>query len=172
MNDGKRILLVLRQDLDRWEDLLASLSEGQITAPLSPSSWSIKDAMAHLMAWQQVSVARLEAAQLNTKPVFPSWLAGLDPESEEHREQFNARIHDAYRQQSWSRVHQDWRDGFLRFLRLGEEVSQDDLLNRERYPWLKGYPLIAVLEGSHSHHHEHLESLLASIRQRGNKSTG
>src|SRR4030067_519964 len=92
------------------EHLLASLSEEQITAPHLPSNLSIKDVMAHLRAWQQVSIARLEAAQLNKEPVFPNWLSGLDPESEEDRDRFNARIYETYRQQPWSRVHQDWSD--------------------------------------------------------------
>ena len=168
MNDKQQILTTLRQEFNRWEELLASLSEEQITAPHLPANLSIKDVTAHLRAWQQVSIARLEAAQLNQEPVFPNWLAGLEPDSEEV-DQFNARIHETYHQQSWSRVHQDWRDGFLRFLRLGEEIPENDLLDMEKYPWLKGYSLFAVLQGSYEHHHvDHLEPLLAWLRQHGN----
>ena len=169
MNDKQQILTTLREEFNRWEELLASLSEVQITAPHLPSNWSIKDVIAHLRAWQQVSIARLEAAQLNKEPVFPNWLSGLDPESEEDRDQFNARIYETYHNKSWSRVHPDWRDGFLRFLELGEAIPENDLLDAERYPWLKGYSLFAVLQGSYEHHHEdHLEPLLDWIRQHGN----
>jgi len=169
MNDKQQILTTLREEFNRWEELLASLSEVQITAPHLPSNWSIKDVIAHLRAWQQVSIARLEAAQLNKEPVFPNWLSGLDPESEEDRDQFNARIYEIYHQQPWSRVHQDWRDGFLRFLKLGGKIPENDLLDTEKYPWLKGYSLFAVLQGSYEHHHDdHLEPLLAWLRQHGN----
>ena len=169
MNDKQQILTALREEFNRWEELLASLSEEQITAPHLPSDISIKDVIAHLKAWQQVSIARLEAVQLNKEPVFPDWLAGLDPESEEDRDQFNARIYESYHQQPWLRVHQDWRDGFLRFLKLGEAIPENDLLDTEKYPWLKGYSLLAVLQGSYEHHHDdHLESLLAWLRQHGN----
>jgi hypothetical protein len=169
MNDKQQILTMLKEEFTRWEELLASLSEAQITAPHLPANLSSKDVIAHLRAWQQVSIARLEAAQLNQEPVFPNWLAGLDPESEADRDQFNARIYETYHQQPWSRVHQDWRDGFLRFLKLGEAMPENDLLATEKYPWLKGYALFAVLQGSYEHHHDdHLEPLLAWMRQHGN----
>ena len=71
----------------------------QLTAPQLPSNWAVKDVIAHLRAWQQVSIARLEAALNNGEPEFPDWLAGLQPESEEHLEQFNVRIYEANRDQ-------------------------------------------------------------------------
>lgn len=162
MNDKTKIITMLREEFNRWEELLAGMSEEQIAAPHLPSNLSIKDVIAHLRAWQQVSIARLEAAQLNTEPVFPNWLVGLDPESEEERDQFNAGIYEAYYLQPWSRVHRAWREGFLRFLKLGEAIPESDHLDTEKYPWLKGYSLFAVLQGSYEHHHnDHLEPLLA-----------
>jgi len=169
MNDKDQILTTLKEEFNRWEELLSSLSEEQITNPRLQSNWSIKDVVAHLMAWQQVSIARLEAARFNTEPVLPIWLEGLDPESEENIDQFNARIYETYHQQPWSSVHAGWRDGFLRFLKLGEGIPEDDLVDTKKYPWLKGYALFAVLQGALEHHHDdHLEPLLARIRQHGN----
>lgn len=168
MNDKKQILTMLNEEFRCWEELLASLSEAQITAPHLPANLSIKDVMGHLRAWQQVSIARLEAAQRNQEPLFPAWLEGLDPESEADRDQFNARIYESYHQQPWSRVYQAWRDGFLRFLKLGEAIPENELLDAEKYAWLKGYALIAVLQGSYEHHHvDHLEPLIAWLRQQG-----
>lgn len=92
MNDKLTMLSKLQMVFDRWEELLASLGEEKTLAPLSPSGWSIKDVIAHLMAWQQVSIERLEAAELAREPVLPAWLGGLDPESEEDTDWLNARI--------------------------------------------------------------------------------
>lgn len=161
MNDKTKIMSMLREELNIWEALLDSLSEAQITDPdFVPNwSWSVKDIIAHLRAWQQVSIARLEAAQLNREPVFPDWTEGLDPDAEEYLEQFNARIYETYRQHPWSQVHQDWKDGFLRFLELGEAIPESDLIDKGKYPWMGGYALYAVLEGSYLHHEEHMEPL-------------
>jgi hypothetical protein len=83
MNDKKQIITMLKEEFTRWEELLAGMSEEQITAPHLPSHWSIKDVIAHLWAWQQRSVARLEAALLNREPEFRKWPAELDPDSDQ-----------------------------------------------------------------------------------------
>ena len=168
MNDKQQILTTLREEFNRWEALLAGLSEEQITAPQLASNLSIKDVIAHLRAWQQRSVARMEAALHNREPEFPKWPAGLDPESEGQPDQLNAWIYETYREQPWSSVHRDWRAGFLRLLELGEAIPEKDLLDAGRYPWLEGHPLSFILLASYEHHHvDHLEPLLAWIRQDG-----
>lgn len=173
MDDKKQILSKLKEEFNRWEALLASLNEEQITVPQLPSNLSVKNVIAHLMAWQQRSIARLEAALLDREPAYPRWPAGLDPESEENLEQINAWIYETYRDQPWSSVQRAWRAGFLRFLELGEAIPEKDLLEVGKYSWLREYPLIAVLQGSYAHHHEeHLEPLLAWLRQHGKLKTG
>ena len=167
MNDKKQMLALLKEEFNQWEALLAGLSEAQIIAPHLSANLSIKDVMAHLMVWQQLSIARLEAALLDKEPEYPRWPAELDPEPEEGPpDQMNAWIYETYRQQPWSSVYQAWRDGFLRFLELGEAIPENELLEVGRYSWLEGYALFAVLQGSYAHHHEdHLEPLLAWLRQ-------
>lgn len=160
----EEILTKLNEEFEQWEERLSSLSEEEITTSRLPNGWSIKDLMAHLMAWQQVTTARLEAAQRNTSPVYPEWLAGANPESEEELHQFNARIFEAHQERPWSHVHQEWRTGFLSVVELGQEVPEDDLIEAGRYPWLDGSPLIAVLQGTYEHHHvDHLGVLLTWI---------
>ena len=117
--------------------------------------------IAHLQAWQQISISRMEAALLDREPEMPEWLAGLDPDLDTNLDMYNARIYQANRDLPWSRIHRAWREGFLHFLELAEAVPEENLLDPEKYPWLKGYPLIAVLQGSYNHHHiEHLEPML------------
>jgi hypothetical protein len=164
MSDKEQLIIMLVQTFTGWEWLLDGLTEEQITAKPRFYDMSIKDVIAHLRAWQQVSIARVEAALENREPKFPDWLEGLHPESEEHREEYNARIYELYHDQPWSKVYQVWRDGFRRFLELAEQVPEQDLLNAQKYPWLEGYALSAVLEGSYGHHQEHLEPFAESRR--------
>ncbi|HEX7974864.1 MAG TPA: ClbS/DfsB family four-helix bundle protein, partial [Anaerolineales bacterium] len=134
-----------------------------------PSEWSIKDVMAHLMTWQQRSIARLEAALYHRVPEFPRWPENLHPDSDdEPPDQINAWIYDTNRDRPWASVYRDWREGFLRFLELGEAIPENDLLEVGKYPWMEGYPLSLVLLSSYEHHHiDHLEPLLAWLRQHG-----
>ena len=165
MDDKKQILATLREEFNRWEELLAGMSEAQITAPLIPSNWSIKDEIAHLRAWQQRSIARLEAAQLDREPEFPRWPAGLDPEQAGQPHQLNAWIYETYREQPWSAVHREWKEGFLRFLELGEAIPEKDMLDPVKYAWLEGHPLSFILVASYEHHHEHYDRLMDWLRQ-------
>jgi len=172
MSDKKQIITMLREEFNRWEDLLFSLSEEQITAPHLPSNLSIKDVTGHLRAWQQISVARLEAALLDKEPEFRGWPEGLDPDAHNNLEQINAWIHETYREQPWSSVYRDWREGFLRFLELGEAIPETELFDTGRYRWLEGDALSAVLTGSYEHHEEHLESLVDWLRKHGKMTIG
>lgn len=165
MNMKEHILMALREQFSRWDELLAGLSDQQITATHFDDNWSIKDVIAHLWAWRQISVARLEAAVLNRAPEFPKWVAELHGDWEENANQTNAWIYETYHEKPWSEVYQNWREGFLRFLELGEPISEKDLLDGERYTWLKGYSLAFILVASYDHHQEHLEKLLAWLHE-------
>ena len=168
MPSKQQTLTNLREEYDRWEAMLVRLSEAQITASELPEHWSIKDVIAHLHAWQQRSIARLEAAQSDGQPVYPAWPAQLDPDAEGQPDELNAWLYQQSRDKPWSSVYRNWRAGFLRFLELGQAIPDKDLLDASKYPWLDGYPLIDVLQGSYEHHHEHadyLEPLVAQFRQ-------
>jgi hypothetical protein len=167
MDDKRHVIGTLKEEFKRWEELLAGMSEEQISAPQLASNWSIKDVIAHLWAWQQRSIARMVAARLNREPEFPHWPAEFDPEAEGQPHQLNAWIYETYRERPWSRVYGDWRAGFLRFLELGEKIPEKDLLEPGRYAWLDGNPLSLVLTASCEHHEEHCGWLLAWLDKHG-----
>lgn len=167
MESKAEAMAMLREEFNRWEELLRGLSEEQLHVPLGPSVFSIKDSLAHLMAWQQLSIARLEAAKAGREPEYPDWSGGSDPD-EQDVDLVNGRIFEIHKAESWPRVHQDWKDGYLRLLKLAEETPEGNLMDAKKYPWLKGYALLAILEGTYEHHQvDHLEPLLEWLRQRG-----
>ena len=157
------ILAALREEFDHWERVLSGLSEAEIAGQSKPDALSLKDEIAHLMAWQQRSIARMEAGLNNEEPKMPNWLPGISPESEENTHQINAHIYETFRNHSWTEIHQQWRSEFMRFLKLGAAIPEPALLDSSRYAWLGGYSLAAVLIGSYDHHQEHLDQLLARM---------
>lgn len=170
MNMKEHILTALREQFNRWEELLGSLDDEQITTPHFDDNWSIRDVIAHLWAWQQISLARLEAASLNREPEFPKWIVESLGDWEENADQTNARIYQACHEKSWLEVHGNWRNGFLRLLEAGKPISEKDLLDGDRYPWLKGYSLAFILVASYDHHQEHFEKLCAWLTTNGSGS--
>ena len=168
MNMKEHILAALREQFNNWEKLLVSISNEQIITPHFDYNWSIKDVIAHLWAWQQISIARMEAARQDREPEFPKWIVSLDEDWEDNADRVNALTFETNHEKSWSEVHQNWRKGFRRFLELGDKISEKDLLDGDRYPWLKGYSLAFILVASYDHHQEHLEKLLTWLQEHGN----
>ena len=158
MDDKARALAASRDIFNQWKNLLGSLREPELTAPLH-GGLSVKDVVAHLRAWQMVTIARLEAAQLGREPVYPDWTGG-DPDDEPATDRMNRQIYDAWRGRPWEEVFRAWRDGWLRVLALAEAIPAGDLTDPARYPWLDGYALIDVLWGIDEHHREHLAELI------------
>jgi hypothetical protein len=159
MNMKGHILAALREQFEGWEELLASLSEDQITTPHFDFDWSIKDVMAHKWAWQQISIARMEGGLQDREPEFPKWIVESIENWEEDADRVNALTFKTQHEKSWSEIYQNWKNGFLRFLELGEKISERNLLDGDRYPWLKGYSLAFILVASYDHHQEHYEKL-------------
>lgn len=159
MNSKSELIAQLKDVFRQWEEQLSTLSENEInTRQVSPGR-SVKDDVAHLRAWLQVSIARLEAALSRAVPIYPDWVDELDPDSESEKDTqaFNERIYQTHREEPWLDIHQNWHDGFVHFSELAEKIPEDVLSDKDRFPWLKGYPLLAVLQGALEHHKEHMD---------------
>ncbi len=169
MNMKEHILTALMEQFNRWEGLVASLSEAEILRPLLPSEWTAKDVLAHLMAWQQRSIARLKAAKTGQEPEFPQWVPELSPDSAGDTDLTNAWIYNTYREALWPQILRDWKEGFLHFMDLAEAIPEKDLLDESRYAWMGERPLALVLIASYDHHLEHYDNLTAWMREHSSK---
>jgi hypothetical protein len=159
MENKQEINARLQKVFNQWQDLLTCLSEEQILAPLLPSTWTIKDTVAHMWAWQQATVARAEAALLGKDPDYPEWWKIMGPDPEEDVDRTNAYLNKINRDKPWSRVRTDWNAQFSRYLELARQIPEKDLFEAGRYAWMGSYPLLASTMGTLEHHEEHLEAL-------------
>ncbi len=168
METKAELTRMLEEEYRRWQKLLDGLSEAQIVKRDMPSELSIKDVVAHLMAWQGLSVARLEAASNNAEPRYDLGPDGLDPDADENVDRINAWIHETYAQEPWPVTYRKWKDGFARFLELAKAMPEDTLMQPARYTWLRDAPLSRVLMSSYEHHHdEHYGPLVAWLKDKG-----
>lgn len=163
-----QMLTLLEQEFNQWEAQIANLSEEKITTASFPNGWIVKDLFAHLLAWDQLIIVRLEAVQLDRDPIMPEWtqIAATDIDEEEKLRQYNARIDDTYREYSWVQVYESWKTNFQKILTVAEEMSEADLLETGKYSWLKGYSLMGNLQGMYEHYHEeHRSHFLSWVQQ-------
>ena len=164
MANKQKLINDLKAIFDSWEKALAGMNESEITAHPPGGQYSISEVVSHLHAWQQISIAYVKAALNDTQPKFPAWLRGADPSyAEDHVDEFNARIQELWRVYSWPKRYREWREGFLHFLEFAAAVPDTVMFDTERYTWLHGSSLAAVLEGSCEHHQHHLTGILSSM---------
>jgi len=171
MDNKGQILTGLIKIFNRWRVLLSSLSEKQITTPLLPSSWTVKDVVAHMWAWQQASVARAEAALNDKEPKYPEWWQINGPDPEKDLDRTNAWIYEANRDKPWQGVYAEWKRQFQRFLELTEHIPEKDLFEHGRYAWMGSYTLSRSPIASLEHHEEHIDTLLSWLREHANMKT-
>lgn len=155
---NKQELIAMHEnEFEAWERLLGSLSSAQITSPISPEGLSIKDTVAHLWAWQQRTIARLEAALHGDVPHFPQWAVEMDEEeSPQAVDRANAWILETQRDRPWEDIYQGWRSGYLHFLTLLKEVPESDLRPDGKLAWMAEYqPLEGHPDIYDYHHAEH-----------------
>src|SRR5689334_7415159 len=112
----QQIVDMLNAELNRWQDIIANLSEAYITTPLKTSHWTTKDVIAHLWAWQLRTAARMDTALHNHEPVFPGWPEHFDPEIEAEPDDLNAWLYETNRDRSWSSVYADWQAQFIHII--------------------------------------------------------
>ena len=172
MENKQQILDGLADTFNHWQLLLASLSEEQIHTVLAPSTWTVKDVVAHLWSWQQASVARAEAAMQDKEPKYPRWWAVFAPDPEEDVNLTNAWLYEASREKPWPMVYADWKNQFMHYLELVGRIPEKDFLQSSRYAWMGIYALADSSNGSLDHHREHYDTLIAWLNEHGGMRVG
>jgi hypothetical protein len=145
-----------------WEQLLAAVGEERMEQPGATGAWSFKDVVAHLNGWRVRTLARLAAAGAGAEPPPPPWPADLDEDSEDGLEQINAWIERAGRERSLQEVLGEARRSFD-LMRDGVlALSDEELTDPSRYPWMGGEPVGAVVVYSFGHFHDEHEPALSA----------
>ena len=133
----------------------ADIDEALLTRRPGPQSdWSVKDLIAHLSYWPQSIVRDVRAA---LKGETPPSIANPTPVDE-----VNARVFSENRDRPLAAVQTDFHAAAEQVIELARSLSEDDLNNPSRFPWLNGEPLAERLAGeTYEHFAEHLAELRA-----------
>lgn len=154
----------LQTQFQKWNNLLSQLSETQTKAMLYENR-TIKDDLAHLWEWQRITVSRLEAALNNHEPHLDWIPIEFSTDIDAHTQQYNEHIFKTNQAKTWHQTYQAWKSTFQLVINLSRKILEKDLVKPGKYPWLDGYPLMAVLEGTYNHHLEHFPALRKSMNK-------
>jgi hypothetical protein len=160
------ILSWMRADLGR---LIAEAGPTRMDLPGAAGDWTLKNVIAHLTFWRWWSVRRLEAAVRDQVPV-PPWDARLDENVPAVVDRINQQAYEATRDRSIAEVLRDSQETFDRAEAALLALSETDIFEPNRYLWLGGAPVAAIVHGSAGHLREHkqlIDDFLARAEPRG-----
>lgn len=122
--------------------------------------WSIKDTLAHLVSWEAELVTAL--SKLEQHKTRPPRIVQIDDIDEWNAEQYHTNV-----RRTLDDVLQDFEGVHRQLLRAIDELSDADLDDNRRYPWMEGETIsYLIAENAVWHEEEHAEDIRAWRAQR------
>ncbi len=140
-----------------WDSVLAEAGRERMLQAGVEGQWTLKDVIAHVAFWEERAAVNLEAA-LEGHPPERSPFAGLNTDA------YNEAIYQANKDKTLDEVSQWSRQVHERVVAAVEKLSEEDLTDKTRFPWLTA-PLWEHVEGNGNEHiAEHTEDIRAWLR--------
>jgi hypothetical protein len=143
--DKATLLADINDSHTKFKAQLAPLSEEQLTTPGVNGTWSIKDNIAHLSAWQKVLLARLLAVRDNTH-YEEDTIASLDVDTG------NEQLYQQNKTRSLSDVLAEFDSIHQQVVQTVESMT-DEQINKPQ-DWLGGQPVLGYITGDTVEHYE------------------
>ena len=155
------LLAAVSSGYNAFEKFLSPLTQEQLLTPGVNGIWSVKDNIAHIVAWHQRSLGYLSAAAQKRAPDhLPE---GLD---EGGIDRVNERFYQEYKDRPLNEVLQAFRTSYIEVVGAVQALSEEDLFDPTRFAWMKGTPLWRIVSGNtYEHYQEHADIIQAWLRK-------
>jgi hypothetical protein len=163
----KQLLAEMQSEQAAWLALLDEIGEENMTQPEVAGGWSIKDIVAHITGWRRRTVLRFRAALDPTVNMTPDWPAELDEDDEV--DEINAWIYKDNRDRPLVDVLNDSREVFQQLVAEVSALSDEQLGDPQRFPWLEGERLTGAFIFGHFHeeHEPDMRAWLDKVKKEG-----
>ena len=143
--DKAELLAIIQTGYNQFENLLATLSAEQMTTPGVNGSWSVKDNLAHLAAWQNYQAARMQGVLDGAEP--PHLAPGHEDE-----DAINEYLYQQNKDRPLADMLADFRASYQRVLAATQALSWEAL--NDPFPWYNnGVPVGAYTLGNTAGHY-------------------
>ena len=165
--DKTELLEALEDERLEAVSLLDDLPDEVMLEPGVVGEWSIKDILAHLTAWEGQTVTLLfQARQGNRQPTTVHF-------GNEQVDTLNQRWYEQSKDRPLDLIWNDFLGVRKQTIRRVSEMSDKDLNDRNRFPWLKGVALVdLIINDTIEHEAEHLDAIREWLEQRDAKNNG
>ncbi|UCH58755.1 MAG: ClbS/DfsB family four-helix bundle protein [Anaerolineales bacterium] len=155
-----QILTAIQAERLALETLLAKIPPAQMTLPDLHEGWSVKDILAHITAWEELMQGWVQTSLRGETPDRPA-----PGESWEELDALNENMHQAHKDRPLEEVLQGFHDSHQQVLEMVNGLSEDDLLDPQRFAWRQGDPLWhLVAANTWWHYQEHRETIAAWLK--------
>jgi len=150
-----RMLELIRSERASLESVLKQLSDEQMTRPGLEGDRSVKDILAHITDWERRMVGWVEESLRGETPQRPA--PGMDWDD---LDGLNEQIYVANKDRPLNAVLSDFRAAHQQSLKTVEALSEEDLLDPQRFAWRNGDPMWhMVAANTWEHYKEHAEQI-------------
>jgi uncharacterized protein (TIGR03083 family) len=162
MTTRAELLQTIERERAAWRALLAEIGEERMQEPGPMGAWTFKDLTAHLLAWDERLLARIEAGPDGTPAPAPR------PASLEGDDAINAWIQAHYRDRPLRDVLADMDGSYARLAALIEAMPEDQLLTPGRFDFMEGRALVegAFFGHLHEEHEPAIRAWLQTVSTR------
>jgi hypothetical protein len=144
----KQIIETAESERAALEELLATLTTGQMTQPGVIGEWAIKDMLSHLIEWEQMVIHWYETGVKGKTPAVPS-----DEYNWGQLPQLNNSIYLKHRGESLEDIQTRFKDSYKKMMNTIQDISETDLFTRGHYAWTRNNALAAYFVSSTSSHY-------------------
>lgn len=145
----------IQQSYAAFEAGLAPLNAGQMTTPMLPGGWSVKDALAHLTVWHRRALDLIAPLEPPRVPDIPA--SGIPADQ---IDEFNGRFYAEHKDQPLPEALAAFRASYRQLLETVQRLPEADLLKSlgdDTSLW----HIIAA--NTYDHYPEHLSAIHAAF---------
>jgi len=151
------LLAEIRAERKLLEDTRARLGEGQMLAPGVDGEWSVKDILAHIVAWEQRMIRWIGSHLRGEPPDVPlPWDV----------ERMNAETYAQVKDKPLAEVLEEFHQSYQAALLLAESLSEGQLQTEYTDTWPMGPLWLGVAANTCWHYKEHREDIEAWLNKR------
>lgn len=153
------LLEALENSREEFLELIEGMDEEAMLFKSSPEDWSVKDILAHLTRWEAELVKLLWQLRQGIQPTTLHF-------SDVQVDEINAQWLQEDQNRPLDRILDDFHGVRNQTIRRVESFSENQLQDKDKYPWLKGRALWEfIANDSFAHEGEHI-SQVREIRSR------
>lgn len=162
------LLKAMESEHQKLEDLLKTLNEKQMTQPGVCETWSVKDILAHLHAWEQLVLswyrAGVRGQEVKTPASDLKW---------SETPILNQRIYEQYCDVSLHEIQAKFAASHDEVRATIKPIPEKELVTRGFYAWTKSTTLLSYFVScTSSHYHWAYEEIRRWVKEQAKKRNG